>query len=785
MSVLRGLLNLLLLILMPFLLLLNAISFALADLAWKIFGRRFEPSPQPARNLKSMSVVIPTWNGRDLLEKYLPSVVAASRFHPDNEIIVVDNASSDGTAAMVRECFPAVILLALETNLGFGGGNNAGVAAAKNDIVVVLNNDMRVEPDTFQRLLEGFHGSPDVFAVSGQIFFSDPNKRREETGLTEGSFSAGLFRVGHVIEETPGLYPAFYAGGGSSAYDRRKYLELGGFNTLFHPFYMEDTDLSYAAWKRGWQVLYQPAAVVFHEHRGTIGKHFSRARIDAVLKRNHILMVWKNVHDWGWLAEHWTFLWFGAIVSLIAGESPTRATLRGYLGALAHWPAALAARWQARSLAMVDDRESMNRNQAGYFRDRFLPHRSADPSRPLEILFVSPYSLYPPTHGGGVFMYQVVKALSARHRVHVLAFVDREEEMESNQHLKKFAASVECVHRPYTPRGDFLGLIPYAVRCFSNDGFRRRVQRALFRHDADILQLEYTQMGQFGGGLHRTPSFLFEHDVYFHSVRRRIPRAEGLMELCSTAVEWLRALRYEPKMLSRMDAVQTCSRQERRLLESLLGRTDAKKEPKIESGLRAAIDAQAYSPVFTGREKSTALFIGNFQHLPNQEALRFLVHDVLPKLRLLDPAAELVVAGAQADMEIERLVSAEGVRFLGRVDDIREPLSRFAVFLCPIFSGAGVRVKILEAFAAGIPVVSTALGAEGLDCTDGRELMLAESPADFAAAAKALFDDPARAAEIARQGRALLEAEWDWRVVVPRLEDSYRQSLARCRPGAG
>src|SRR5579871_6201197 len=124
-----------------------------------------------------------------------------------------------------------------------------------------------------------------------------------------------------------------------------RYLELGGFHELFHPFYIEDTDLSYAAWKRGWHVLYQPAAVVYHEHRGTIGKRFSQAQINAVLKRNHILMVWKNIHNWGMMWEHLLFLWIGAIVSFLGGESPTRATLAGYWGALGRWGMALRARW--------------------------------------------------------------------------------------------------------------------------------------------------------------------------------------------------------------------------------------------------------------------------------------------------------------------------------------------------------------------------------------------------------------------------------------------------------
>src|SRR5208337_2406029 len=121
----------------------------------------------------SASVVIPTWNGKDLLEKFLPSVVAALAANPANEIVVVDNGSTDGSAEFVRSAFPQVKLLALTTNLGFGGGSNAGFRAASNDIVVLLNNDMRVDVGFLGPLLEGFADS-EVFSVSCQIFFSDP-----------------------------------------------------------------------------------------------------------------------------------------------------------------------------------------------------------------------------------------------------------------------------------------------------------------------------------------------------------------------------------------------------------------------------------------------------------------------------------------------------------------------------------------------------------------------------------------------------------------------------------
>src|SRR5262245_28855325 len=180
---------------------------------------------------EAASIVIPSWNARELLERYLPSVVADCG--SKDEIIVVDNASSDGSAELLRQRFPQVRVLAMDRNRGFGGGCNAGARAARNPVVIVLNNDMRILPGFVRALLDGFTDA-NVFGVSAQIFFSGPARRREETGLTAGWFAKGFFRVRHDIEErVQTLYPAFYAGGGSSAYDRDKFLALGGFDPLF------------------------------------------------------------------------------------------------------------------------------------------------------------------------------------------------------------------------------------------------------------------------------------------------------------------------------------------------------------------------------------------------------------------------------------------------------------------------------------------------------------------------------------------------------------------------
>ena len=172
MKLVRVLGNLLLFLFSPLLLVFAALALAVVDVLFAVFGSRRIRSSGNARN-SSASVVIPNWNGRDLLDKYLPSVIVAMSGHPDNEVIVVDNASSDGSAEFLSTAFPNVRVIRSGRNLGFGGGSNLGMREARNDIAVLLNSDMRAEPDFLAPLLKPF-SDPLVFSVTSQIFFSDP-----------------------------------------------------------------------------------------------------------------------------------------------------------------------------------------------------------------------------------------------------------------------------------------------------------------------------------------------------------------------------------------------------------------------------------------------------------------------------------------------------------------------------------------------------------------------------------------------------------------------------------
>jgi O-antigen biosynthesis protein len=762
-----------LLLLSPFLIAGAALALALTDLLYVALRtrRRAEGAPVPGPRPSAASVVIPNWNGRDLLEKYLPSIIEALAGNPQNEILVVDNGSTDGSADFVRARFPQVNLVPLPQNLGFGGGSNVGFRRAANDIVVLLNSDMRVAPDFLAPLLEGFR-DPDVFAVSCQIFFSDPAKLREESGLTQGWWEDGSLRVRHRIDPAiRDLYPCFYGGGGSCAFDRPKFEELGGFDHLLRPFYLEDTDLGYLAWKRGWKVLYQPQSVVFHEHRGTIGKRFREHQIQAVLKKNYLLFTWKNIHEWRRLASHFFFSWAGAILSLIFGDAPGRPNLAALWRAFLQLPEAIRSRWRARALASISDTEALRRPLGGYYRDRFAPlgPMPGEGLAPLRVLFVSPYPICPPVHGGGVFMYQTLRELARLAEVHVVELLDLEEQEKDNEELRRFCASAEWIIRPTgNPKG-WGSVLPRAVREFANGDVEWLIHRQIYTRQIDVIQLEYLPMAQYGGPYRRIVSALFEHDIYFQSIGRGLEHLSGSLDALKARVEYLRALRYELRALPRCDQVQVCTAENREYLLSFLPHLAA----KVRDGMRAGIETRRYDFQPCGREPRTMLFVGSFRHDPNRIAVDWFVRHVLPLILKREPAARLVIAGSDPPPPHIYGGASSSIDMLGYVDDVREPLGRYAVFVCPILSGSGVRVKLLEAFAAGIPVVSTTVGAEGLARKDAEFCVLADDPARFAESVLALFADPERAALMARRARAEVETNWDMAAITARLVESY------------
>jgi glycosyltransferase involved in cell wall biosynthesis len=229
-------------------------------------------------------------------------------------------------------------------------------------------------------------------------------------------------------------------------------------------------------------------------------------------------------------------------------------------------------------------------------------------------------------------------------------------------------------------------------------------------------------------------------------------------------------------VLPRFDQVQVCTRENRDYVLQLLPQL----QTRVQDGQRAVIDTSRYTYTASGREPATMLFLGSFRHQPNRDALDWFVQLVLPQILERKPEARLVIAGSEPPPR-HAFPPGPAIELRGFVEDVREPLSRYALFVCPILSGSGVQVRLLEAFASGIPVVSTRIGAEGLARLDGEFCALADRPDDFAAKVVDLLQAPDRASEMAARARAEVERNWDACVLTRRLAESYRDALAEKR----
>jgi len=311
---------------------------------------------------------------------------------------------------------------------------------------------------------------------------------------------------------------------------------------------------------------------------------------------------------------------------------------------------------------------------------------------------------------------------------------------------------------------------------FASQEFEWRLHREIYLREIDVVQLEYTTLSQYRGDYRRIACMLFEHDIYFQSIARGLPSMGGVLDRVKASYEYLRAFRYELRVLPRFDRVQVCSADNGDYLLSFL--------PQLRGRIddnRAGIATSRYEFTAEGREPETMLFLGSFRHPPNQEGLNWFTRKVLPAVLERNPNARLIIVGSEPPPAHSLPHLPDNIELRGFVEDVREPLGRYAVFVCPILSGSGMRVKLLEAFAAGIPVVSTPLGAEGLADADGEICSLAADPLEFAQKIVDLFEDGEKARRLACRARQKIVETRDMRVLTERLVESYRVVLREKR----
>lgn len=240
-------------------------------------------------------ILVLNYNGRALLDECLPSVVEAARRSPVAcQVTVVDNGSSDGSHEALARDWPGVEVLR-EPNRGLASFNSV-LARLDEPVVLLLNNDVKLEPESVDPLLEVFRQNPDALFAAPSCWTFDGSEYegmrtrvRTRFGLVQGlcrvpGFESWVDRPGLTASAGPVL-----------AVDRRKFLDLGGYDPIFFPGRIEDLDLGFRAWMAGWRGYYVPSSVAYHRGFGSFGPAFGRSGCDRLAARNTLLFAWKNL----------------------------------------------------------------------------------------------------------------------------------------------------------------------------------------------------------------------------------------------------------------------------------------------------------------------------------------------------------------------------------------------------------------------------------------------------------------------------------------------------------
>jgi glycosyltransferase involved in cell wall biosynthesis len=283
----------------------------------------------------------------------------------------------------------------------------------------------------------------------------------------------------------------------------------------------------------------------------------------------------------------------------------------------------------------------------------------------------------------------------------------------------------------------------------------------------DIMQIEFPSLASYLDYKGNSVTFLTEHDVTFVSCYRRFQLERAWPLKLRRFMAFATFLLYELQHLPRFDTVIAVTEHDRDVLLRWLPRLSV---VPILSG----VDCEYFAPPDHPPAIETLLFVGNFNHPPNIDAILFFVQEVWPELSNRFPNLRLLIVGAAPPLTIQAFAN-DRVIVTGRVPDVRPYYAQASAVVVPVRFGSGVRIKMLEAFAAGVPVISTTMGAEGIEAEPNVHYLLADSPEAFITQISRLIQDKSVGELLRRNARHLVESQYDWQVLAQQQLELYER----------
>lgn len=385
----------------------------------------------------------------------------------------------------------------------------------------------------------------------------------------------------------------------------------------------------------------------------------------------------------------------------------------------------------------------------------------------MRILFLAQRVPFPPDRGDKIHTYNQLRHLAEVHEVAVACLADGEEDMTNVAGLKSLATSVDAVAvRSVRARSRALAAlgsrIPFTVAYFNERRLHEQVGKRMRREHFDAILVNSSQMAQFVEPYSDVPRIMQFVDLdslkwQQYADSSSIPRSWIFRR------EFHCLLEYERKLAKTFTHSLVCTPRELKDLKRLVPGAAA-------SCVSNGVDLDVFRPQPLEKLPGEIVFTGLMNYYPNIEGVVWFCRDVLPLIRRELPGVTLTICGSRPDARVKALARIPGVTVTGRVPDVRPYLARASVAVVPLRIARGIQNKLLEAMAMGLPAVACSTAAEGVEATPGRDVFVADDPADFASATVRLFRDDELRRRTGEAARASMEARYCWEHQLQRLD---------------
>ena len=397
----------------------------------------------------------------------------------------------------------------------------------------------------------------------------------------------------------------------------------------------------------------------------------------------------------------------------------------------------------------------------------------------MKILFLSPTVPFPLTDGGRIRVFNLLKQIAKKSDITLLALETQPTDEAGVAELQQLGVQVYLVRNaPTLPRVSLRTLInafcrrqPITVARYNLPVYRQRFRELIATEDYDLVHYEMFHTAQFYTETD-LPGVLSQQNVDSEIWRRLCDETANPFYKFVYWTQQLAFQRYERVLSPKFDAV-TCTSD---IDAAVFHRHCAAHTLTI---IPNGVDVTHFQPDFTTEAPAHLIYIGSMDWYPNEDAVAFFADEILPGIRNKVPDVQFSIVGGNPSSRVQKLAERDAVVVTGRVPEIKPYFAEATVFVVPLRIGSGTRLKILEALAMGKAIVSTSVGAEGLDLKDGEEIFIADEAKPFAEAVTRLLTDPALRRRIGENGRARVEKDYDWRSIGAKLHQRYTEIIKR------